>query len=437
MKTSKKKLGISKKTLTPKKKVKKSQVAVFSGLDFKPLKRKTRSGKKTTDTSKKKEIKKSTSRSTSKKSTKDSKKKPASERKTPKKDDPKKKSKSIPTPKETKKNKKSVPESIKKLKTKKSKRSVPESIIPKKLKTKKSKRSVPESIIPKKLKETKKIEQNKKPTSITPKLLHNPNKPYKPKKPAKPSKKQTVVMEPSEMELPKKPIKQEEKEEYGSETEGKSEGSAESAEEPEKQKEKVVSPVAPLIEADKNITQLQQALAARGLPTTGDKTDLIGRLVNNPSKGSGGSTGTFSSTATEVRSPTSTYTEVRSPTSTSTDAYTAGNVTVTGGAGAGANTTVNIYPILRGEPKMAPFSMNKKESLFPGSVDSAYAESQIFQTKKEGRGPTIPELKEELKKRGLSVEGTKDVLINRLAANSDPEHTALLKKGATPFIVSN
>lgn len=48
------------------------------------------------------------------------------------------------------------------------------------------------------------------------------------------------------------------------------------------------------------------------------------------------------STSTEVRSPTSTSTEVRSPTSTSTEAYTAGNVTVTGGAGAGATTTVKI-----------------------------------------------------------------------------------------------
>lgn len=48
------------------------------------------------------------------------------------------------------------------------------------------------------------------------------------------------------------------------------------------------------------------------------------------------------STSTEVRSPTSTSTEVRSPTSTSTDAYTQGNITVTGGAGAGA-TNVNIY----------------------------------------------------------------------------------------------
>lgn len=52
-----------------------------------------------------------------------------------------------------------------------------------------------------------------------------------------------------------------------------------------------------------------------------------------------------SPTRTEVRSPTSTSTstEVRSPTSTSTDAYTRGNITVTGGAGAGANTRVNVY----------------------------------------------------------------------------------------------
>jgi hypothetical protein len=42
-------------------------------------------------------------------------------------------------------------------------------------------------------------------------------------------------------------------------------------------------------------------------------------------------------TSTEVRSPTKTSTE------TSTDAYTAGNVTVTGGAGSGAHTTVHIH----------------------------------------------------------------------------------------------
>ncbi len=58
------------------------------------------------------------------------------------------------------------------------------------------------------------------------------------------------------------------------------------------------------------------------------------------------------STATEVRSPTSTSTEVRSPTSTSTDAYTQGNITVTGGAGAGA-TSVTIYAPPPMQPKRA------------------------------------------------------------------------------------
>jgi hypothetical protein len=49
-------------------------------------------------------------------------------------------------------------------------------------------------------------------------------------------------------------------------------------------------------------------------------------------------------TSTDVRSPTST--EVRSPTKTSTEAYTQGNftATVTGGAGAGATTSVTIKP---------------------------------------------------------------------------------------------
>lgn len=58
------------------------------------------------------------------------------------------------------------------------------------------------------------------------------------------------------------------------------------------------------------------------------------------------------STSTEVRSPTSTSTEVRSPTSTSTDAYTQGNITVTGGAGAGC-TNVTIYSPPPMQPRRA------------------------------------------------------------------------------------
>jgi hypothetical protein len=50
------------------------------------------------------------------------------------------------------------------------------------------------------------------------------------------------------------------------------------------------------------------------------------------------------STDSSVRSPTSTSSDVRSPTrtrtATSTDAYTAGNITVTGGAGAGKTSVV-------------------------------------------------------------------------------------------------
>jgi hypothetical protein len=68
------------------------------------------------------------------------------------------------------------------------------------------------------------------------------------------------------------------------------------------------------------------------------------------------STEVRSPTSTEVRSPTSTSTEVRSPTSTSTEAYTADNftATVTGGAGDGANTTVNIYLTPPTTPKINP-----------------------------------------------------------------------------------
>ena len=57
------------------------------------------------------------------------------------------------------------------------------------------------------------------------------------------------------------------------------------------------------------------------------------------------------STSTDAHSPTSTSTEVRSPTSTSTEAHTSGNVTVTGGAGAGS-TTVNIHTDAQAAQKM-------------------------------------------------------------------------------------
>ena len=66
------------------------------------------------------------------------------------------------------------------------------------------------------------------------------------------------------------------------------------------------------------------------------------------------------STSTEVRSPTSTSTEVRSPTSTSTDAYTSGNVTVTGGAGAGATTSVKIFTTPPKAAKDAPRRADSK-----------------------------------------------------------------------------
>lgn len=76
------------------------------------------------------------------------------------------------------------------------------------------------------------------------------------------------------------------------------------------------------------------------------KSGLVGSKATPTEKKSSGATSgnsdVRSPTSTEVRSPTST--DVRSPTSTetSTDAYTSGNITVTGGAGAG-NTEVHIH----------------------------------------------------------------------------------------------
>jgi len=101
------------------------------------------------------------------------------------------------------------------------------------------------------------------------------------------------------------------------------------------------------------------------LDTRGNSND------NSPTRGNSND---GSPTRTEVRSPTSTSTstEVRSPTSTSTDAYTRGNVTVTGGAGAGAYTNVRVY-------QGAPDDFQERDGRAAGRTqerivrDSAYA----------------------------------------------------------------
>ena len=76
-----------------------------------------------------------------------------------------------------------------------------------------------------------------------------------------------------------------------------------------------------------------------------DGLTLLG-IANSVAPGSDSSVRSPTSTTSDVRSPTRTSTEVRSPTrtSTETEAHTTGNftATVTGGAGAGANTTVTI-----------------------------------------------------------------------------------------------
>lgn len=81
------------------------------------------------------------------------------------------------------------------------------------------------------------------------------------------------------------------------------------------------------------------------------------------------------STSTEVRSPTSTSTEVRSPTSTSTDAYTRGNITVTGGAGAGA-TSVHVTQVL--------------PAGYPERPGQAAGRSQQLFAREQGRAATAP-----------------------------------------------
>ena len=83
-------------------------------------------------------------------------------------------------------------------------------------------------------------------------------------------------------------------------------------------------------------------------------------------------------TSTEVRSPTSTSTEVRSPTktSTSTDATTTGNITVTGGAGAGATTVTVHQRKLPDDPKSASHP-SRKNPLGAAGVMTALSHTSL------------------------------------------------------------
>jgi hypothetical protein len=83
------------------------------------------------------------------------------------------------------------------------------------------------------------------------------------------------------------------------------------------------------------------------------------------------------STSTDAHSPTST--DVRSPTktrtSTSTDAYTSGNVTVTGGAGSGANTKVSIFQQKPTDPKVRTAGVRRGVRANPESDAASMYES--------------------------------------------------------------
>jgi hypothetical protein len=121
---------------------------------------------------------------------------------------------------------------------------------------------------------------------------------------------------------------------------------------------------------DNNSAQDEKASEPSGEPSEGNS----GSGGNGPSDvRSPTSTEVRSPTSTEVRSPTSTSTEVRSPTSTSTEAYTADNftATVTGGAGAGANTTVNIY--VQPPTKTTNNNVPKEKSAFMRYLRVKYA----------------------------------------------------------------
>ena len=112
---------------------------------------------------------------------------------------------------------------------------------------------------------------------------------------------------------------------------------------------------APALKDGEIVSTSDPAMAAEEAPlltsdaakSKSDKKDTKKDSKTDAKSGAGASSGDTSGASSgdsDVRSPTSTRTEVRSPTSTetSTDAYTSGNVTVTGGAGDG-DTVVHIH----------------------------------------------------------------------------------------------
>lgn len=116
--------------------------------------------------------------------------------------------------------------------------------------------------------------------------------------------------------------------------------------------------------AESKLAKKSATIDADAEKTKSDKAskDTEEKLPGSTSGASSGDSDVRSPTSTEVRSPTSTRTEVRSPTSTetSTDAYTSGNITVTGGAGDGANTTVHIHAAPKEDTRLASGGGRKK-----------------------------------------------------------------------------
>jgi hypothetical protein len=92
------------------------------------------------------------------------------------------------------------------------------------------------------------------------------------------------------------------------------------------------------------------------------------------------------STRSEVRSPTSTSTEVRSPTSTATDAFTSGNVTVTGGAGKG-DTVVHVHGMPASRPRGKHTGNARRQEVKQALRTRSQERSDDAQTRRFGAKP--------------------------------------------------
>lgn len=138
-----------------------------------------------------------------------------------------------------------------------------------------------------------------------------------------------------------------------------------------------------LASVSRYINQMEAEMQQSG-PGYGMEEAVVPKNLSKEKRPSNGTSSGATSGNSDVRSPTQTHVTSPTSTKTSTDAYTSGNVTVTGGAGAGANTTVDIhsepekYKRLK-SPKPGAYQKDPKSNQIDNGVINGAAKQRALQ----------------------------------------------------------